>query len=91
MGGKRRYQPQPIKDDRANKIAIVFDGSKWHVRRVYTITHSVAHDGKIYYCNKSIVNDAKTLREAVSGIPTSEISVEILESVVEFISDPNEA
>jgi hypothetical protein len=43
--------------------AIVFDGKKWHVRRIRVIEHALNTDEKVYRCDKPISNDHPTLSQ----------------------------
>lgn len=50
-----------------DRIAIVFDGGKWHVRRIRVIEHDLDRDEKIYRCDKPIANDLLTLADAADA------------------------
>lgn len=54
-----------------DKVAIVFDGQAWHVRRVRLIEHDLDRDEKIYRCDLPIVNDCGSLAEAVAALITT--------------------
>jgi hypothetical protein len=43
--------------------AIIFDGRKWHVRRIREIEHNLDRDEKVYRCDKPISNDHATLAD----------------------------
>ena len=49
----------------SDRIAIVFDGEKWFVRRIDCTVRDWETDEVVYHCDKPIVNDAETLGEAV--------------------------
>lgn len=44
------------------RVAIVFDGQGWYVRRIAMIEHNQADDEKIYYCDEPIANDVSALK-----------------------------
>jgi len=44
---------------RYGRIAIVFDGKAWHVRRIRVIEHDLDRDEKIYRCDLPIANDVE--------------------------------
>jgi hypothetical protein len=46
------------------KIAIVFDGTAWHVRNVRVIEHDLERDEKVYRCDRPISNDHKSPYDA---------------------------
>lgn len=46
-----------------NRIAIVFDGEKWHVRRIRVIEHDMGMDEKVYRCDEPISNDHENLSD----------------------------
>lgn len=47
------------------RVAIIFDGEKWHVRRIRIIEHDLSRDEKVYRCDKPIANDLETPEEAI--------------------------
>lgn len=47
------------------RVLIVFDGHKWHVRRLACITHDLERNEKIYTADMPIANDLETPEEAV--------------------------
>lgn len=51
-----------------DRIAIVFDNEKWHVRRIRVIEHDLDRDEKVYRCDKPIASDLATLAEAADAI-----------------------
>lgn len=54
---------------------IVFNGSKWHVRRVRVVEDDLALDEKIYRCDEPLSNNHATL----SDVP--EVAIAIREAV----------
>lgn len=52
-----------LRDER--RVAIVFDGVLWHVRRIESITHDLETDAKIYRCDRPISNDHATPEAAL--------------------------
>lgn len=46
------------------RIAIVFDGKRWHVRRIRVIEHDLDRDEKVYRCDRPISSDHLSLRAA---------------------------
>jgi hypothetical protein len=48
------------------RLAIIFDGEKWYVRRIRVIEHDLFCDEKVYRCDKPIGNDLATPEEAVA-------------------------
>lgn len=48
------------------KVAIIFAGEKWYVRRIRVIEHDLRTDEKVYRCDKPIANDLATAQEAVA-------------------------
>jgi hypothetical protein len=46
------------------RLAIVFDGTAWHVRRVRLIEHDVDRDEQVYRCDEPIANDLPSLDAA---------------------------
>lgn len=50
------------------RVAIIFDGRRWHVRRIRLIEHDTARDEKVYRCDKPIANDLPTLAAAVRAL-----------------------
>lgn len=49
------------------KVAIVFDGEAWHVRRIRSSEHDLDRDEKVYRCDKPISNDHKDGYSAVEA------------------------
>lgn len=49
------------------RMAIVFDGERWHVRSIRAIEHDLDRDEKVYRCDRPISNDHATLAEAVEA------------------------
>jgi len=47
------------------RIAIVCDGSKWHVRRIASIENDQTHGEMVFRCDRPISSDHVTLAEAV--------------------------
>ncbi len=47
------------------RIAIVCDGSKWHVRRIASIEDDRIHGEMVYHCDEAISSDHDTLAAAV--------------------------
>lgn len=47
----------------ARRIAIVFDGKRWYVRRIALIEHDILLDQHVYRCDEPISNDHRTLAE----------------------------
>lgn len=45
------------------KKAIVFDGKKWHVRRIRLIEHDLDRDEKVYRCDMPISSDHDNLAD----------------------------
>lgn len=47
------------------RIAIIFDGRKWHVRRIALIEHAMfpSREEMVYHCDKPISNDHASLAE----------------------------
>lgn len=45
------------------RIAIVFDGRRWHVRRIAVIEHDGQRDMTLYHCDKPISSDHKALED----------------------------
>lgn len=45
--------------ERPPRVAIIFDGSAWHVRRIRVIEHDLDRDEKVYRCDVPIVNDLR--------------------------------
>lgn len=45
------------------RIAIIYDGTAWHVRRIRLIEHDQDLDEKIYHCDKAISNDHPALAD----------------------------
>ena len=45
------------------RIAIIFDGTKWYVRRIAVIEHDTARDHKVYRCDLPIGNDLGSLAD----------------------------
>lgn len=43
------------------RIAIVFDGSAWFVRKIKTIEHDLEKDHKVYRCDKHLGGPYATL------------------------------
>lgn len=43
------------------RVAIVYDGERWHVRRIALIEHDLERDHKIYRCDLPLGNDHPTL------------------------------
>lgn len=50
------------------RIAIVFDGKHWFVRRIACIEHDWDNDEKVYRCDAPIGTGSKTLRGALRQI-----------------------
>lgn len=50
------------------RIAIVYDGKAWFVRRIAIIEHDLEHDHMVYRCNEPLVNDAFTVGEALAAL-----------------------
>lgn len=48
------------------KIAIVYDGDKWHVRRIRIVEFDLTVDEKVYHCDQPIANDLDSLDDAVA-------------------------
>jgi hypothetical protein len=48
---------------RRSRKAIIFDGEKWHVRRIRLIEHDGHRDEKVYRCDKPLSNDHETLAQ----------------------------
>jgi hypothetical protein len=48
------------------RVAIVFDGKKWYVRRMHTSVEDWTRGEMIYYCDKPIANDL-TINQAVDA------------------------
>lgn len=46
-----------------NRIAIVFDGERWHVRHIRVIEHDLATDEKVYRCDTPISSDHASLAD----------------------------
>lgn len=49
---------------RLKRGLIVFDGSKWYVRRLVIIEHDLFRDYKIYHCDKPIGRAFTSLKKA---------------------------
>jgi L-asparaginase II len=49
------------------RVLIVFDGERWHVRRVRTIIHDFYEDEMVYHCSDPISSDHATLDEAAES------------------------
>jgi len=47
------------------RVAIVFDGTGWFVRRVRLIEHDLDRDEKVYRCDESIGGKCRSVTEAV--------------------------
>ena len=43
--------------------AIIFDGEKWHVRRIRVIEHDVGRDEKVYRCDLPLSSDHENLAD----------------------------
>ncbi len=54
-----------------SRVAIIFDGRKWFLRRIRCIEHDLERDEKVYRCDKPIGTAepfmAKILTAIVSG------------------------
>ena len=50
-------------NNQPERIAIIFDGERWHVRRIRVIEHDLDRDEKVYRCDKPIHNDLKSLSD----------------------------
>lgn len=50
------------------RVAIIFDGRRWHVRRIRQIVHDVGLDEKVYWCDKPIANDLPSLAAAARAL-----------------------
>lgn len=46
--------------------AIVYDGNKWHVRRIRIVEFDLTLNEKVYHCDRPIANDLESLDDAVS-------------------------
>lgn len=53
------------------KIAIVFDGRRWYVRRIRAIQHDLDRDEMVYRCDQPIANDLPNVMEAVRAVRPS--------------------
>lgn len=53
------------------RIAIVFDGHRWHVRRIRVIERDLERDETVYRCDKPIANDLPNVIEAVRRVRPS--------------------
>lgn len=49
------------------RVVIVFDGEKWHVRRLKLIEHDGRQDEKVYRCDLPISNDHLTGHAALES------------------------
>jgi hypothetical protein len=49
------------------RLAIIFDGARWHVRSIRLIEHDLDLDEKIYRCDKPISNDHRSIEDAVAS------------------------
>ncbi len=50
------------------RIAIVFDGKAWFVRRIRTVEHDLEFDHKVYRCDKHLGGPFKSARQAAASI-----------------------
>lgn len=50
------------------RIAIIFDGTKWYVRGIRVIEHDLTKDEKVYRCNTPLANALPTLAEVVAFV-----------------------
>ncbi len=57
------YVTAPKPHQERERIAIVFDGKAWYVRRIRIIEHDLKRDEKVYRCDKPLGNDYATLAE----------------------------
>lgn len=58
-----RMKAGAIKSHDDNRIVVVFDGQKWHVRHLRAIEFNLDLDEKVYHCDKPISNDHNTILE----------------------------
>jgi hypothetical protein len=49
------------------KIAIIYDGTVWHVRRIRVIEHDLDADEKVYRCDIPISSDHKYIDDAITS------------------------
>jgi hypothetical protein len=56
------------------RIAIIFDGRRWHVRRICLIEHDMTRDEQVYRCDKPIASDLKNVIDAVRTVRPSWVS-----------------
>ncbi len=62
----RMYREKPtdmVEQKHAMRRAIVFDGERWHVRRIRVIEHDLERDEKVYRCDQPISSDHLTLAD----------------------------
>lgn len=50
------------------RVAIIFDGKKWHIRQIRAIEHDLIHDEKVYRCDKPLANDLGSIAEIVAWL-----------------------
>lgn len=67
----KRHRVPMRKGVLVDRVAIVFDGQAWHVRRIASITHDRERDEKLYRCDLPIANDCGSLAEAVATLITT--------------------
>lgn len=53
-------------DDSPRRLAIVFDGRRWYVRRIRVIEHDLDRDEMIYRCDLPISGPHTTLAKAIA-------------------------
>lgn len=53
------------------RIAIIFDGHRWHVRRIRVIEHDFNRDEKVYRCDRPIASDLGNVLDAVRRVRPS--------------------
>lgn len=53
------------------RFAIVFDGRRFHVRRIRVIEHDLARDEMVYRCDKPIASDLRNILDAVRVVRPS--------------------
>ena len=54
------------------RIVLVWDGEQWYVRTLDTSEHDGVRDRMIYYCERPVVNDQKTVGDAIEAVRRAE-------------------
>ena len=61
--------PKPRAGGKVKRIAIVFDGTAWFIRRIRVIEHDLERDEVIYRCDHPIANDLRDLDAVLRELP----------------------